>query len=201
MKTIINLKIFSSLFLGFMLLFLSTATFANKIYTFDPEHTYATWSVDHMGFSKVTGKLIISGTLSLDKDNLKNSKVNLKIRVAKMTTGIPRLDYVLKGKDYFDSGKYPTASFVSTKVDKTGADSAKIYGTLTIKNISKPMVLDVKLQQHSKHPFYQKDAYGFSGTATLNRSDFDMRAYIPGVSDKVSIEFQAEAIADFQSKH
>lgn len=174
---------------------LSTAASAADHYKFDPDHTYAVWHVSHFGFSTVSGKFMAEGTLVVDKDKPQNSSANMIIHTANIDTGVPKLDDMLKGKNFFNTNEFPTATFKSTKVVVTGKDTGKIYGTLTLRGIAKDVVLDVKLNKNDMHPFYNKPALGFSGTTKLNRSDFEMRGYIPGVSDETSIELQAEAIS------
>jgi polyisoprenoid-binding protein YceI len=176
-----------------VLLVSNVSTAAN--YKFDPNHTYAIWHVDHFGFSTVSGKFMAEGTLVVDAAKPENSSANLIIHTENSYTGVPKLDEMLKGKNFFNTSEFPTATFKSTKVVVTGKDSGKIYGTLTLRGISKEVVLDVKLNKKDMHPFYNKPALGFTGTTKVNRSDFEMRGYIPGVSDETRIDLQAEAIA------
>src|SRR5690606_22937984 len=98
-------------------------------------------------FSEQTGKWMAEGTLSLDEAKPQNSKVNVTINVNDVITGIPKLDEHLKKEDFFDTAKYPTATFVSNKIRLTGKDKAKIEGTLTLHGVSRPVVLDVNLRK------------------------------------------------------
>lgn len=170
-------------------------------YQLDKDHTYAEWSVNHFGFSNVTGKFMAEGTLTFDADHPEKSSFNVIIHTDNPNTGVPKLDDILKGKNFFDTTQYPTATFQSKKIEISGKDTGKVYGTLTIHGISKDVTLDVKLVNHKNHPFYQKDALGFTADTTLLRSDFGMRGYLPGVSDATNITINTEAIfADNQGK-
>jgi polyisoprenoid-binding protein YceI len=165
---------------------------APETYKFDPTHTSVLWHVNHMGFSNISGKWMAEGTLELDEATPKNSKVNVTIRMADLLTGVPKLDEHLKNKDFFDVEKFPTATFVSNKVEVLGK-RAKVYGTLTMHGISKPVVLKVKFNKMDINPINKKKGVGFSATTEIKRSAFGVGKYTPGVSDDVKIEIEAEA--------
>lgn len=184
-------------FVLFISLFCLPSYAAVENYTFDPDHATVTWSVNHFGFSNVTGKFMANGSLLLDAVSPNNSKVNVTINIDSLTTGVKKLDSTLMDKTFFDLKEYPTAKFVSNKIEITSADSAKVYGTLTVRNIPRPLTLDVKLVKKGEHPFYHKKALGFTATAVINRSEFTMRGYIPGVSDQVKLQIQAEALLNY----
>ena len=153
------------------------------------------WSISHFGFSNPSGKWLADGTLVLDEAKPKDSKVNVTIKVGDLVTAIPKLDENLKGNEFFDVAKFPTATFVSDKVDVTGTNTAKVHGTLTLHGVSKPIVLDVKLNKLGISPVSNKKTAGFTATTKLKRSDFGVDAYLPGLGDEVKINIEAEAIA------
>lgn len=176
-------------------LFLTSApVFSATTYILDQDHTYAVWSVNHFGFSNVTGKFMAEGTLSFDAAHPENSSVHVVIHTDKFNTGIPKLDDILAGKNFFDSAEFPTATFKSKKVMITGKNTGKVYGTLTIKGVNKDVILNVNLVKSGMHPYFNKNAMGFSADTTLMRSDFSMSGYIPGVSDATQITINTEAI-------
>ena len=82
----------------------------------------------------------------------------------------------------------------------TGKNTADITGNLTIRDITKAVVLAAQLQKSGKHPFFKRDTLGFKATTHILRSDYGLRAYLPDVGDKVDIEIQAEAIAPASEK-
>ncbi len=187
-------KVILRLLLAFVLLlpFIGPAQAADS-YTLDPGHSYILWRISHFGFSHPTGKWYVNGTVILDETKPEDSKVNVTIQMAGIDTGIPKLDEHLKSQDFFDVDKYPTATFVSNKVKMTGKDSAKVFGTLTLHGVSKPIALDVKLNKLGMNPITNKKTAGFLVTTKLKRSDYGIKAYLPGLGDEVEIAIESEA--------
>jgi len=167
---------------------------ASETYTIDPNHSYVLWHISHFDFSHPSGKwLVAEGTINLDKDKPQNSKVNVLIHVNDMITGIPELDKHLKSSSFFDTEKYPQATFVSDKVTLTGKNTADVHGILTVHGVSKPITLNVKLNKMGMSPITNKETVGFAATTNLKRSDFGISAYLPGLGDQVQINIEAEA--------
>lgn len=177
---------------AFALLF-STPLHAAETYTMDPQHSYVAWHISHFDFSKPTGKWMANGTIVLDEQNLQNSQVNATIKVADIITGLSELDKHLKGKLFFDVEKFPTATFVSDKIDIVDKKIDKVHGALTVHGVTKPVTLNVKLNKMGINPITENPTIGFSGNTTLKRSDFGMKTMLPGVGDEVNIEIQVEA--------
>lgn len=191
---------FKKTFIVLTFLFSSTLYAFDK-FTFDPEHTYILWQVKHLGFSSQSGKWYATGTLLLDKNNPQNSKVEATIPMNNVVTGIPALDKHLRGKSFFDVIHFPTATFVSTKIEKTGADTGKVYGKLTIKGISKPILLNVKFNKLGINPITKKPTVGFSAHTRFNRSIFNVINYIPNISDEVNMIIEVEAYKNDKGKN
>ncbi|HDV5708863.1 TPA: YceI family protein [Legionella pneumophila] len=164
--------------------------------TLDNQHTYVLWKVKHLGFSTQAGKWYASGQLILDKDNPQQSKVNVTIKVDDIVTGIPELDKHLKSKLFFDTKQFPTATFVSNRVEVTGKNKAKVYGMLTLHGVTKPIILNVILNKAGINLLNDRETAGFSATTSLKRSDYGIKALIPEVGDDVEIEIEAEAYLD-----
>ncbi|ANN95676.1 TPA: YceI family protein [Legionella pneumophila] len=164
--------------------------------TLDNQHTYVLWKVKHLGFSTQAGKWYASGQLVLDKDNPQQSKVNVTIKVDDIVTGIPELDKHLKGKLFFDTKQFPTATFASNRVEVTGKNKAKVYGMLTLHGVTKPIILNVILNKAGINLLNDRETAGFSATTSLKRSDYGIKALIPEVGDDVEIEIEAEAYLD-----
>jgi polyisoprenoid-binding protein YceI len=178
----------------FSLLFFSLSVHAApETMTLDPNHTYVLWQIKHLGFSTQAGKWYATGTLVLDKDKPENSKVNATFQIASMVTGLPELDKHLKGKLFFDVEQFPTATFVSDKVDVTSQNTAKVHGMLTLHGVSKPVILDVTLNQVGKNPVTDKMTAGFSAKTKIKRSDFGMNTLSPALGDEVNLDVEAEA--------
>ncbi|HAT7922247.1 TPA: YceI family protein [Legionella pneumophila] len=164
--------------------------------TLDNQHTYVLWKVKHLGFSTQSGKWYASGQLVLDKDNPQQGKVNVTIKVDDIVTGIPELDKHLKGKLFFDTKQFPTATFVSNRVEVMGKNKAKVYGMLTLHGVTKPIILNVILNKAGINLLNDRETAGFSATTSLKRSDYGIKALIPEVGDDVEIEIEAEAYLD-----
>lgn len=172
---------------------LSMPLHAAEKLTIDDQHTYVLWRIKHLGFSTQAGKWYAKGFVILDKEKPENSKVDVTIDVAKVVTGIPELDKHLQGKLFFDVQQYPTATFVSDKVDVTSDTTALVHGKLTLRGISKPVTLNVRMNKVGKNPLNDRMTVGFTATTGLKRSDFGMKTLLPDLDDEVMIEIGAEA--------
>ncbi|KGP62179.1 hypothetical protein EP47_14350 [Legionella norrlandica] len=162
----------------------------------DDQHTYVLWKVKHLGFSTQAGKWYANGELVLDKDHPEKSKVKVTIKIDNIVTGIPELDKHLKGKMFFDTKQFPTATFVSDSVEIIGKNRAKVQGNLTLHGVTKPITLNVVLNKEGINIINDRETVGFSATASLKRSDFGIKSLIPEVGDDVEIEIEAEAYLD-----
>jgi len=183
------------LFLLLALIAFSVPANAAETYKFDPNHTNINWSANHFGFSTPSGKFAESeGALILDELNPNNSKVEITIKTTSIITGLPEFDNHLKGANFLNVAKFPTAKFVSTQVISQGTNMAKVSGNLTLLGITKPVVLDARLNKLALNPFSQRKTAGFSAKIIINRSEFGMNFGTPGVSDEVKINIEAEAI-------
>lgn len=167
---------------------------AAETYMMDTTHTTVIWKAGHMGFSFPHGLFSnIEGTLVLDEADPTQSRVDVKIPLDKIATGIPKFDEHLKSKDLLNVEKSATATFKSTKVEKTGDKTAKVTGDLTLNGVTKPVTLDVTLNKIGEHPMKKAKAVGFSATAQIKRSEFGINYAIPNVPDEVDLTIEAEA--------
>lgn len=174
--------------------FLTVASHAApQVYKLDPNHTAVTWRISHFGFSNPSGKFMnIDGTILFDENDFTASGVKAVIPVDKGLSGVPRLDEHLQAKEFFDTTTYPTATFSSTKVEMSGPKTAKVTGDLTLRGVTRPVVLDVILNHIGPNMMKQKTV-GFSASGVIKRSDFGMTAYLPDLGDEVRIEIESEA--------
>ena len=156
-------------------------------YKVDPAHTQVVWTVDHLGISPLSGAFGASeGTLDIDPAKPSAAKVSVTFNIAEMSTTSPAFTKHLMSPDFFDAGKFPTATFTSTALQASGS-SAKITGNLTIKGITKPVTLDAKFFGAGTNPKSKKLNVGFSGTATIKRSDFGLGYAVPMVGDQLDL--------------
>jgi polyisoprenoid-binding protein YceI len=173
---------------------LSGRASAADTYTFDPNHTNITFHANHFGFSNPSGRFgIKDGTLVLDEADPKNSSVDITVDTASLATGIEKFNEHIKSPDFLDAAQFPTATFKSDSVEVTGKDTAKVTGTFTLHGVSKPVTLDVKLNKLDVSPLNNKKTAGFTASTVLKRSDFGVTKYVPGVSDDIRIDIEAEA--------
>jgi len=162
-------------------------------YQLDPSHTDVLVQWTHFGFSQPSAQFGISeGTLTWDADDVSKSSVQVSIPVTAIDTFVDKLDEHLKSGDFFDAGKFPNATFKSTSVAAAGTNKLTVTGDLTIRDVTKPVTLDVTLNGAGEHPMLKKQAIGFSATGTIKRSDFGVGAYAPNVSDDVQLRITTE---------
>lgn len=165
-------------------------------YHLDPQHTSVVFSWDHFGFSHPSADISdVTGKLVFDKDKPEQSSVDVTLPVKNIDTHVKKLNEEFMGKDYFDVKQYPQATFKSTSVVSKGDNKYDVQGNLTLKGITKPVVLHAVLNKQDMHPMVKKQAIGFDATTEINRSDFKLDKYVPSVGDKVTITLSTEAYA------
>lgn len=180
---------------AFTTLLSTTAFAAPQTYVIDSTHTYPRFSYDHMGFSKqilrfnkTTGKVV------LDK-SANTAEVDVVIDMNTIDSGYDTFNGHLKGADFFNTEKFPTATYKSTKVNFNGDTPVSVEGNLTLKGITKPVTLEITSFVNKAHPMLKKDTIGANARAVIKRSDFDAGKFAPAVSDEVTLDIALEAIA------
>lgn len=174
---------------------LSTAAFAApETYTMDGTHTFPRFEYSHFGYSTQLSRFDkTTGTVTLDKA-AKTGAVDVTIDATSVNTGYPLFNQHIQGEDFFDTAKYPTITYKSTKVNFDGDKPASVEGNLTIKGVTKPVTLTVTSFHCMPHPMLKKDACGANATATIKRSEFNAGKYAPYVGDDVKLTIAVEAI-------
>lgn len=168
---------------------------APTTYQIDPNHTnvLVTWS--HFGFSNPSANFgEADGTLIYDPDNVGASSVEVTLPLSGVSSFAVDFNEHLKSADFFDAAKFPKITFKSTKVEAAGEGKLKVTGDLTVKDITKPVTLDVTLNKIGMHGIAKRNAAGFDATTKVKRSDFGVGAYAPNVSDEISIRITTEAL-------
>jgi len=176
---------------------LAVPALAADTFKVDTAHTEAGFSVKHLMISNVRGQFgKTEGTVVIDDADLSKSKVDVTIDASSINTRDEKRDSHLKSPDFFDVAKFPTLTFRSTKVEKAGA-GLKVTGDLTIRGVTKPVVLDVTGPTAEVKDPYGNAKRGVSATAQINRKDFGV-SYGPDaiVSDLVKIQIEAELTKD-----
>ena len=187
-----NLK---TLTLGLAVASVATFSMAKPVaYQIDPTHTATVFSWSHFGFSTPSANFSdIQGIINVDNDKPANSSVNVTIPLASLNTNVKALDEHLKKAEFFDAINYPNITFKSTKVESLGNNQYKITGNLTVKDVTKPVVLDAVMNKQSEHPMTKLQSIGFNATTSFDRSAFGVGAYVPNVGDKITVNITTEA--------
>ena len=163
-------------------------------YRLDPNHTLVLASWNHKGFSHPSANFgQADGTLVYDAEKASASSVQVTLPLSGLNAFVKDFDEHLRSADFFDAIKFPTASFKSTKVEAAGEGRLKVTGNLTIKGITRPVVLDVVLNKADKLGD-GRGIIGFDATTTIKRSDFGVGLYVPNVGDEVKLSITTEAI-------
>jgi polyisoprenoid-binding protein YceI len=186
---------FKAITLGLAVASVATLSLAKPVaYQIDPTHTATVFTWNHFGFSTPSANFSdIQGTINVDNAKPANSSVNVTIPLSSLNTNVKALDEHLKTADFFDAAKYPNITFKSTKVQALGKNKYKITGNLTVKDVTKPVVLDAVLNKQGVHPMTKAESIGFNATTSFNRSAFGVGAYVPNVGDKITVNITTEA--------
>lgn len=167
---------------------------ASGTYKLDPTHTDVLAQWNHMSFSNPTAHFgTVDGTLVYNADDLSQSSVEVTLPLSGLNSFTAAFDEHLRSADFFDAGTFPVATFKSTKVEAAGTNKLTVTGELTIKDQTKPVVLDVTVNGAGEHPMMKVPAVGFDATTTIKRTDFGVGAYAPNVSDEVKLRITTEA--------
>ncbi|BBF78587.1 MAG TPA: polyisoprenoid-binding protein [Acinetobacter ursingii] len=186
-----------TLSLGLAVAVASTLTLAAPVdYKIDPTHTATVFSWNHFGFSTPSANFSdIQGVIKVDNAKPANSSVEVTIPVSSVNTNVTALDKEFQEEGWFNAAKYPNITFKSTKVETKDKKHFKITGNLTVKGITKPVVLDAVLNKQGEHPMAKVPAIGFNATTSFNRSEFGIGNYVPNVGDKITVNITTEAEA------
>jgi polyisoprenoid-binding protein YceI len=165
----------------------------------DASHSRVGFGVRHMMVSTVHGAFkTFTGAVAFDDKDVTKSKVHIEIDAASVDTGNGKRDEHLKSPDFFDTAKFPKITFDSTKVEKKSADALDVTGNLTIKNVTKPVVLSVTGLTGEVNDPWGGTRRGATATTKINRKDFGLgwnKALETGgvvVGDDVTIELEVE---------
>jgi polyisoprenoid-binding protein YceI len=140
----------------------------------DPSHTSAKFSARHMMITNVNGQFDkVSGTIDFNEAEPAKTVVDVKIEAASINTKDEKRDGHLKSPDFLDVAQFPIIEFKSTRIEQTGDTTAKMHGELTIKDVTKPVTLDVEFLGKAKAPWGVWSA-GFEANGKINREDWGL---------------------------
>jgi polyisoprenoid-binding protein YceI len=161
----------------------------------DAGHSSVTFSVRHMIADKVRGRFTsMAGTIELDEQQLAASRVEVAIDARSIDTGIVARDTHLRSADFFDVDRFPEIWFRSTRLDDLGGGDLRVYGSLTIRDITRDTFVEAKLGERST------DLVTFRGMASIDRKAYGLvwnRMLEPGgvvVGDRITIVLDVQAI-------
>lgn len=163
-------------------------------YEVDKAHARLSWSISHFGVSTYTGWFTgFDVAFSFDPAALEKSTLKATIDPKSVHTLDPKFDEEIASEKFFDAGKYPEITFVSTKVEKTGDTTGTIIGDLTFHGVTKPVTLAVTFHGGMQSPMKNAYVLGFNATATFKRSDFGVTEYIDfGLGDDITVTIEGE---------
>ena len=176
--------------------FSAAAIAAPETFNIDAGHTAPRFEYTHFGYSiqqhrfdKTSGKIVLDRAAH-------TGSVDVTIDTTSVNTGLALFNGHIQGADYFDTAKYPTITFKSSKVKFDGDKPVAVEGDLTIKGVTKPVTLTVTHFHSMPHPMLKKDAIGANASTKVKRSEFNMGKFAPAVSDEVTLTIAVEAIKE-----
>ncbi len=167
---------------------------ASDTFVIDNTHTFPRFEYSHFGFSNQVSRFDkTSGTIVLDRA-AKTGSVDVTIDATSVDTGYPLFNGHIQGEDFFDTKKFPTITFKSSKLNFKGDTLASVDGNLTIKGVTKPVTLDITSFKCMPHPMLKKEACGANAVTKIKRTEFNAGKYAPNVSDDVTLTIAVEAV-------
>ena len=169
-------------------------------YVIDETHLAVAFLVSHIGFADTLGQFLTArGSFVFDEDARALSDVRAEIEAASVFTNHEARDNHVRSKDFLWADEHPTITFVGTRAEPTGERTGKVYGDLTVRGVTQPVVLDMTWNRSGRYPFGKKHyAIGLSARTTIKRSDFGMTYALQGdlVGDDVQIILEFEGIRE-----
>jgi len=175
---------------------LASASLCATTYTLEPDYTQGVFRWNHLGFSSPAAQFSQgTGTLEFEQADPTRSSVSVTIPLSTLNTGVPDLDEDFRSSDFFDTARFPSATFKSSRVEKGAMkDQLRITGNLSLHGVTKPVTLDVTLIKIGTNPRSSLPTVGFDAMTTLKRSDFGLGKYVPQVSDEVQMHIIVQAV-------
>ena len=173
-----------------------TAALRSGEYTLDTTHAALLFQIDHLGFSKFSGRFdVFDASLDFDAENPAAAHLDATIDMTSLDIANEEFTTTLKGPDWFDVERFARARFTSTDIAITGDNTGIVTGELTLHGVSAPVTLDVTFNGGARDRL-RGNSYvvGFSAIGEIDRTAFDISRFSGLITDSVSIEIQAEFI-------
>lgn len=167
-------------------------------YKVDPSHTGVLFCIRHSGISDYCGRFnTVSGTMTFNGSQPERSSVAIEIDVNSLDTPSDKLDAELKSA-FFETAKFPKATFKSTAIKVTGKNEGEITGDLTLHGITKPVTLKTTFGGGKMHAFANTYVVGFSAMGTLKHADFGFPEVVwrSFIGDEVTLYIETEMLAE-----
>ncbi len=191
-KTLLALAVF-----GFVSVSGERPARAADSFAIDQAHTNIVFLINHLGYSRMIGQFQeFEGSLTFDEANVGISALEIAIKTASVDTDHQKRDDHLRSPDFFNAAEFPEMTFKSTKVEKTGANTGKVTGDLTLLGATKPVTMEVTFNKKAAHPLPQYNGVmvaGFSARTSLLRSEWGMKTFVPNLGDEIEIWLEVEA--------
>jgi polyisoprenoid-binding protein YceI len=180
---------------------LATPQTATTTWNIDPVHSHAEFKVKHMMISNVKGQFAkVTGVLTMDEADVRKSSVETAIEAASISTRDEQRDAHLKSADFLHAEKFPTLTFKSTHIDRTGDGELAVQGDLTIRGVTREVVFSVEGPTPAAKDPWGNTRVAVTATAKINRKDFGLTwnaALETGgilVGDEVTISLDVEFV-------
>ena len=172
-----------------------TANRSQSVWTIGPRYSTIEFNIKNLFFMKVSGSFSdFSGTVLLDEDDLSRSSVGATIKAASISTGIKRRDAHLRSADFLDADKYPEIRFQSVRVERgRDRDTLRVAVTLTIKDRSREVVLNILETDRSRSPQGDEVAY-YTALTEIDRFDFGVNYGRGLIGRTIKVTAQVQAI-------
>jgi polyisoprenoid-binding protein YceI len=141
-----------------------------------------------------------TGYIQFDAGDWSRAKVDATIDTTSLDLGDDAWNRRLRSSEFLHVEKFPTARFVSERVEKTGEHAGVAHGTLTLLGVTHPLDLKVTFNRTALEPYSLQYTAGFSADAKFKRSEFGMKKYIPDIGDEVSVHIEAEGLRGADAK-
>lgn len=162
-------------------------------YQMDPNHASVTFKINHLGFSRYTGRFDkMEATLNFNSAAPEQSSLEVTVYPNSVDTNNVKLEEELRGDKWLNVIQYPRATFRSTKIERTSPSTGKVTGEFTLLGQTHTVVLDTTLIGAGEHPMLKKPVLGFSATTVIHRSEYGFNNFLPMIGDDVSLEIEAE---------
>ncbi len=160
--------------IALMALAAATPALAAEPWVVDKNHAQITFAADHLGFSVVQGRFReFDAEILFDPDDIAATKIKVVVKAASVDTGLEERDVHIRSSDFLDAAAHPDITFVSTRVRKTGEDTADVTGDLTLAGVTRETTFNAVLNKIGPSPFNPSQIIaGFVATGEIRRADW-----------------------------